>query len=70
MGREGLERSIFQAEQAVPQLAVGRDPEPVAAHAERLADRGDQADPANAVCEYELGRRRMRVLVAARGSEA
>ena len=38
-------------EQAVPDLAVGGDPQPIAVLAKRFADRVDKADPAHAIGE-------------------
>ena len=54
---------LVEGEEAVAELAVGGQPDPVAAHAERPADRGDQADPAAAVDVVVIDGRGPRVLV-------
>src|SRR5262249_5335577 len=63
---DSLDVHLLQGEQAVAQLAVRGKPNAVAAHAKRPADRGDDADPADAVGEDELAGRRPRVLVRGR----
>ncbi len=62
VGRPGPQRAAqvaFRAgEQAVPDLAVGGQPDPVAGTAERPGNRGDDADPGRpAVDQERLGRR-------------
>src|SRR5262249_17739909 len=47
--KEAPDVRLLQCEQAVSQLAIGGEPEAVAAHAERTADRGDEADPSPSV---------------------
>src|SRR3989304_6454638 len=44
-----LQVGLFQAEQAVPQFAVGGNAKTIALHAEWPAHRGDEADTPNAV---------------------
>ena len=44
-------------EQAVPDLAIGCQPDPVAGPAERPGDRGDDADPARTPVDQERLRR-------------
>src|SRR5579872_3539376 len=43
VSQHALHVGLFQAEQAVAQLAIRGDAEPVAAHAERATDRSDEA---------------------------
>jgi hypothetical protein len=57
---------LFEAEQAVPEFAVGRDAKAIALRAERLADLWNEPDPSDAVLEYEIGCRRVRVLITDR----
>ncbi len=47
--QKGAEVGLVEGEEAVAELAVGGQADPVAAHAKRPADRGDQADAAAAV---------------------
>ena len=61
---------LVEREEAVAELAVGGEANPVAAHAEGPADRGDQADAAPAVDEVVIDGRRARVLVGGRGERA
>src|SRR5258708_20185946 len=44
---------LIEAEQAVPQLAVGRDTEAVATHAERAPDRRNEAHLPHAAAQHE-----------------
>ena len=57
---------LLEREEAVPELAVGGQADAIAAHAERPADRGDEADPAAAVDVVVIDRRRPRILVGGR----
>ena len=45
---------LFEGEEAIAQLAVGREAHAVAAHAERPADGGDQADATAAVNDRKV----------------
>src|SRR4051812_26023986 len=59
------EVGLFEREEAVAELAVGGQSEPVAAHAEGTTDRGDHADPTAAVGVLVIERRGLGVLIRA-----
>src|SRR5262249_60404614 len=61
-----LHVGLVDGEQAVAHLAVGREPDAVAAEAERPRDRGDDADAAAIVGIAELHCWRARVVVVYR----
>ena len=54
---------LLEGEQAVAELAVGGQADPVAAHAEGAADRGDHADASAAINVVIIDGRGARVLV-------
>ena len=64
---QGADVGLVEGEEAVAELAVGGQADPVAASAEGPADRGDHADAAAAVEEVVIDGRGPRVLVGGRG---
>ena len=67
---QGADVGLVEGEEAVAELAVGGQANPVAAHAEGAADRGDQADAAAAVDVVVIDGRGSRVLVGGGGERA
>src|SRR5208337_2174778 len=61
--QQAADVGLLEGEQAVAQLAVGGQADPVAAHAEGAADRGDHAGASAAVDIVIINGRGARVLV-------
>jgi len=55
---EGTEVGFLQREEAVAELAVRCQSDPIAKRTKRVADRGDDADASSAILEIEVGGRR------------